>query len=445
MKEIIPLISIQYYCDPCEFGPNKNKKDYDKHLETKNHKLKFDLPLIFNFNCDNCGIHENCDYDYDEHFELNECNISDTKLEENECLFNENDDLIKHSRTKKYQCEKIGCMYESDYLECLQNHINGKFHNKTKEEIKEMRKDISINNLKIGDNHELFIFDLYNEFTDTIFRNVKRIGHIGSNKFDIIVEYKDEIYTRGVQIKSLYNNEIRKCFDLKIPDIYDRQTLIIGVNVKCKIYSLIFVYELENENTRFLSFNPNTKKETLYRKYFYTDINKFKKDLISKTKNSFIINDIRDHMPSECVIEYDSVERIKKKCLEMKLLWKENTTNSNEIDYFINDKKIQHKSSNSMNGTSSYKFNLHRKNGYKNTKPYSILDDIDLFIFEIYNDEYKNNFFIIPMYDMIDNGYISTDMCDGVESMYIPTKDKWKNINYHFAIKYLNRFDLLKN
>lgn len=445
LRSTIPLISLPYYCDPCEFGPCKSKEDYDGHLETKKHKLNFNLPLVFTFNCDVCGIHSDCEYDYNEHFKLEKCIPEENEISLDNSIDKDNSIENELIRTKKYQCKKIGCIYESDIFECLQNHMNGKFHDKTSEEIKEMRKNTSIDNLKLGDKHELFVFDLYNEFIDTIFRNVKRIGHIGSNKFDIMVEYKDEIYMRGVQIKSIFRNEIRNSFELKIPSTYDRQTLIVGVNEKYQIYSLIFVYELEEEKVETISFNPTSIKKLKYENYFYTDIDKFKHDLILKTKESFIIKDIRDHMPPECVIEYDSVERIKIKCLEMKLLWEENSTNSNEIDYFINSKKIQHKSSNCMNGSSSYRFNLHRKNGKNKTKPYSILDDIDFFIFEIYNEEYKNNFFIIPMYDMIDNGYITTDMCDGVETMYIPTKDKWKNLDYHFTIKYLNRFDLLKD
>lgn len=73
-----------------------------------------------------------------------------------------------------------------------------------------------------------------------------------------------------------------------------------------------------------------------------------------------------------------------------------------------------------------------------NKRPYSIDDRVDFFIFEIADEKYQDNFFIIPKKVLIELKYISTANNNGKCGINIPVSS-----DYHWTRLYLNRVDQL--
>lgn len=458
------IITFTYECEPCGYGPVDNLNHFKRHEGTTTHKENLNLDMIFKYNCDSCGVHTDRKDIWNDHCRLighyikNElycqpCNFFalDKEIFSLHCLTEDHiiklktyvkpkRELKKDDKSKKYKCPIEKCKFSTNEKSKLSNHLKTKQHSMSEEEYKKYKSQNSALCIAKGDINELNILNIYKEY-DNLFRSLTRIGQRG-NKFDIIFEFKNELYTRGIQVKSISYDNIRKSYYFGVPDIYEPETLIVGINDKDNIYCLLYVYELQG-STR-VNFYPESKKYTTHAKYFYTNKEKFKNDLIIKSKQSFIIDDIRKYFSKELLLEYESIERFKLKCQELGLEWKENNTNSNEIDFFVNNKKIQHKSSTSSSDNNTYHFNLTKSNGYKKVKPYSNMDQIDYFVFEIANKDYIGNFFIVPINDMIKNEYLKTDKCKGKTSLYIPGKDKWNIKGYHHIPPFVNKFELLK-
>lgn len=116
----------------------------------------------------------------------------------------------------------------------------------------------------------------------------------------------------------------------------------------------------------------------------------------------------------------------------------QNDTLYSVIDVFIDNFKIQCKSSSTKNGK-KYNFTI-RKRLKNKLIPYEISDGIDFFIFQIADEKYKDDMCIIPIKIMVEKGYIKTDKQSGAVCLAIPPKDY---IGDNWIISYWNRFDLL--
>jgi hypothetical protein len=133
------------------------------------------------------------------------------------------------------------------------------------------------------------------------------------------------------------------------------------------------------------------------------------------------------------------MNRLKIKCNNEKFKFKINDTHDSKIDCFINNHKIQCKTTSVKSTNKTYKCTILKSGGSGTLIPYSYKDNIDFFVIEIVG--YNNFFFIIPINDLIHNGYISTESNKGKRCISIinPTlKSK------HWTKQYINRFDLLQ-
>lgn len=141
--------------------------------------------------------------------------------------------------------------------------------------------------------------------------------------------------------------------------------------------------------------------------------------------------------------EIKSLKRLKIKCKELNLNFKRLNSNNLPIDCFINNYNIQCKSSSTKRTENSYVFlfqkNAGKINGNRKFQPYSDKDNIDFFILEIL--DYPNNFYIIPIKELIRKNIIKTDINPGRLKCNFPIPLSQKD---HWSKKYLNNFDQLK-
>lgn len=178
------------------------------------------------------------------------------------------------------------------------------------------------------------------------FENIVHAGNT-ANMFDIFI--KDEDYYRGLQIKTLVHYPADNCYVVKSnQNGYENDTLIIAVsNVKDK-YVLMFYNEMK-EYTRF-STTCNADK-------IYDNLDLFKIKLLEMVRKSTVVTNFNDYLPKPELLEAESINRFENKCDALKIPFKRNTTNSNEIDAFVNNYNVQLKSSKTYKNN-IYKFGL---------------------------------------------------------------------------------------
>jgi hypothetical protein len=338
----------------------------------------------------------------------------------------------------EHYCEK--CDYYTNEEFCWKNHLTGNKHNMEKEEYKNFRREQSKNSTEKGDKLEQYFCEIYRECKDI--EDVKNIGHTG-NKYDIIIKYKDEQKYRAVQSKSL--QILPDEYKIGIGNSkYDDDTLIISSDPDRKFFVIIPFLVIKNRSS---SISISYEKGTKYYPYCYDTVDKFKKALFELSKKSFMIENETDSLTDTQKQEYESLIRLEQKCGELKIEFKSKITNSTTTDCFINNKKIQCKTC-SITTTKLYDFWLGKSGGNKKPKiPYTEIDDIDFFIFEITNDKYMNNFYIIPKLVLIDEGFIKTEKNKGQVNIWIapPDYEGYRSSMTNWTLKYLNRFDYFKN
>lgn len=209
---------------------------------------------------------------------------------------------------------------------------------------------------------------------------------------------------------------------------YKDDTLIIAISNAKDKYALIFFNEMK-EST-YLSATRNTDK-------LYDNLDLFKIKLIEAARKSTIVDDFDNYLSEYNKLESDSMNRFQDQCKILSISFQRNITNSNEIDAFVNYYNVQFKSSTSHKNN-RYTFSLFR-NTRSGRRPYSIDDRVDFFIFEIADEKYQNNFYIIQKKILIELKYISSDD-DGKYVIRIPAPNYNK---YHWTLQFLNRFDQL--
>ena len=331
-----------------------------------------------------------------------------------------------------YNCDK--CDYHSNNNTAFKSHKSTMKHKLSDDEYRKYLSEIGKNNIKIGTEIELFIYNLLvntNEFS--------HIDHTGpsGNLFDIIYVLKCKPdCLMGIQIKKLSKDKSDR---LMINNgNYPDNTLIILINLEEQVYSLFYQYEI-NYSSKF----------TLSKKYdnrVYIDIKKFTEILTYYMYESTVIHKGFDFLNKEInflsstrKIEYNMKNRLEKWLKDKNIIIRYNE-HVNCIDGFItsiNDKKtnikVQLKASNTKH-CNLYKFHMHKG---RDQKPYSTDDNIDYFIYEISNESYDNRFYFISMDYLIKNGYITDDENKGKTSIFIAPfdhKSVTKNTNKHGTV-----------
>lgn len=333
----------------------------------------------------------------------------------------------------EYYCKK--CNYYTNYNNCWNTHLKGNKHLMSTEEYKKYLTERGKKLISKGDELEQFFALMLKECKDI--EKVEILGFTG-NKYDISVKYKDENYFRGIQIKS-FKIKSDNGYDVKLGK-YENDTLIVASNHEHKIF-IMFLYEIAN-NKNSITFtygNGNT-----YNKYIYDNMNKFKEELFINVKKSTILKNHTDSLTKEQKQEYESLERFNNVCNKYGLKYMKNNTNGNEIDCYINNYKIQHKSSTQLKNK-LIRFNMFTGSTRRNSdRPYSENVDVNFFIFECVLKKYQNIFYIIPKEVLIKQKILKTSENKGQTYILLPLNDYTSHTSAtHWGLQYINKFELL--
>lgn len=342
-----------------------------------------------------------------------------------------------HENIKLYECEK--CDYKTENKSNFVRHLKSNKHNLSEKELKEK-------NTKTGQKNQID-----SEINEKNFMKIlesigfEKVIHSGfnGNKFDFFIKFKEEDFYRGIQFKTLrkssnisYSAHIEtKGKNWKYSEgKYPGDTLILFATPEMDIFSLIFYHELKRKIT--YTFRIDDKN-------YYNNLEIFRKEVYEKSKKSVVTSkNINEYILSKPQItEANSIERFIKRFetdLNFKSFKKANS-NNNSYDAIVNNLNCQFKASSNKQDL-KYHFGLYTQLQGENT-PYSINDNIDVFIFEIVEEKYKNNFFIIPIRILKGFHFISDETEKGKININLPPPDYRKEENW--ALKFLNRFDLL--
>lgn len=323
---------------------------------------------------------------------------------------------------------------------CLM-HKNGTEPNsperiKEKEKLLETQKKNGRETGNVGNSTELWVLEKLN-ILDNIY-DVENIG-FSSSIYDIIYKLNNENESRGIQVKTLSKStkKLNSYFFANKNTNYGESILFIGVTKDRSKFVLGYYKDFKDKERHSFNFS-NTDPNYRYKKNIFTDYNLFIENLrimLSKTD----ICEIENIKSKWIKREAESLDRLSKKCNNFSLTYGRVKDARSPIDCIINNYNIQHKSSENSN-SNTYQFNLCKSDGGQKKQAYSDKDGIDFFVFEII--PFKNNFYIVPIKEFFERGYIRTDNSKGKVGFCIPcpkkaNRDNWIN-------KYLNYFDLLK-
>jgi len=332
-----------------------------------------------------------------------------------------------NNRTKKNKNSK--CLKCSTELKRIHNidDVNKKIYN---------YKPV-INTTLIGDESEIYILNLL--LNKNIYKDVKRLGNMGSNADISITHFDDTInYIQIKTITKILNNKDSYYYtnDHKYPD----NMLIVMLNKSKDRFALEFH---SNIKVKRLSLSYDYKKSK-YKDIMFTDLNIFFKKLIELIPMSTRINNIYSCISKEIA----SLYRFEKFCKTNNIDYKRNITNGNTIDGTINNFNFQEKFiSKNYKNRLTYMITSSKSAGRLNNKnikrPYSE-NDFDYIIIEIGGtisspNKYLNNFCIIPKNILIEQNILQTDTCKGKKKFYICapdckkphwSKNLWNNISF---------------
>lgn len=383
--------------------------------------------------CIICNIITKSKYDYERH-----CKTKGHILHEVE---NTGFELTKELIMElfKYYCEK--CNYYTNDDLSWNTHTDGNKHLMSNKEHKKFIKESTKYSIDKGDNLEEYFVKLYKECKDI--EDVQRIGQLGG-KYDIKIKYQDENYYRGIQCKTIKIKPDEYRIGVGTAK-YKDDTLIICSDDKRNFF-IMFPY---NVIKHLKSNNVSVKYEQgmKYYPYCYPTLDQFKVELFKLSKTSTIMKNETDSLTIYQKSEYDMLKRLNIKSENYGLKYEDRKSNGNKYDCIINNKKIQCKTSISID-KHLYIFALTKSGGNNKPRiPYNENDDIDYFIFEIAIDKYFNYFYIIPKSKLIELEYINTDKCKGKVSVGLAPFDykEYRKSLTHWSLEYINRFDLLDN
>jgi hypothetical protein len=339
----------------------------------------------------------------------------------------------------KYICVK--CNYYSNDRSAFKRHELTKSHvgfgvittQEEKEKTAAIRSKRGRDAISTGNETEAYIIQLLQGLT--IVEKVINCGHTGST-FDVMVQLIGESDMRGIQIKTLTQGNKRFLINGHY-NKYHPDLLILGVNQPKTHYVALYFKEITSE-----SGTVNFCQNGQYGKYLYDNLNTFETDLIVKLRSAIVVDSemYRLSMNLKQLQECESIERITKRCKVEKLDFEPKITNSDEIDFKIQGLNCQLKTS-TCRKSNLFQFNLMHT---RKQKPYSVDDNVDIFVFEIATLEYQNYFYIIPKATLIKRGFIHDKIQPGKTGIYLPTPNTdFSNVAIsHWSVKYLNTFHI---
>lgn len=242
---------------------------------------------------------------------------------------------------------------------------------------------------------------------------------------DIIVMMNEKMYS--IQCKTLTFKGKRISVSIGQNKDYPDNLLIVAINNDKDKFTYFFGKDIKGKNKLRLT----ASKERII-----NNKENFINEIINLISQSFIIENIVDHLTENGKKEYLMKQRLKSKCKELNLIYRKHKNNIDTIDCFINNIPCQLKYSSRKN-YNQYDLSCCKSGGEK-LIPYSIDDDFKIYIGEI--AEYQNQFFIIAKEDLIKYGYIQTNEQEGKVCICIPIPNN-KDHRFHYC---WNNYDLLR-
>jgi len=334
---------------------------------------------------------------------------------------------------KDKRCEYKNCKKakQNDSTYCVK-HVDGEeVVKKTDDKYRNDQKDST----KKGDETEDFVCEILSQINGI--NNIQKIGHSGSI-YDVLYNYKNQTKKRALQVKTMSVISNRpNSFLYRIHNSTEPETLVVGVSLDRKSFSLIFRKDAPESGNLFLTFSESGRNVGKYTSNKFTDIKKFKKQLSIMLRES-VFYDENKSLYSCIQKEQDSLERLRIKATENNVIYEDAKTRASRFDCFINGFSIQHKYA-KIKKCQSVDITIAKSGkstkGKKTTIPYSVADKIDFFVFEV--KEQIGNFYIIPS-KVLEEKYLSDKNGNGggksITFSINPKRNRF--------IEYYNAFDL---
>jgi len=202
-------------------------------------------------------------------------------------------------------------------------------------------------------------------------------------------------------------------------DVYRDDLLITSINPDINMYVLFFYKDIKSKGSA-----PYLSKELLKTVKLYKNIEEFKERLVEYMRKSTEIKDETDGLTENQISELKMTNRLIKWCDDRDMEYIPNENGGTAIDGFLQINgliyRVQLKSSSSITDK-LFNFHLHRRRS--EICPYSVEDNVEIFVFEISTEKYQGDFYIIPVSKLIERGYIKTDAQKGKIQIGLASRD----------------------
>ena len=264
----------------------------------------------------------------------------------------------------------------------LKHRIEIVFTQEEREAIKENQRQEGKYMDEIGKQCEEFIRDLL--LSTNRFLDVEILGYMnGSADLQILLRSNE---VRYIQIKRLTRSGAKypNQYQSRPVNQYEDNMLVVLVNIENEKYVIGHAKDFKNgaKSTLCITLNCSRSK-------YVSNICKNLDDLVSRMIDMIPASSCINHLSKSNQKEFDMRSRLEEYCRNNNLEYKNNVTNNNTIDCYINGRSCQLKFRSSPNVSSRsicYKIGVHkyggRLNGVRQYIPYS-KDDFDYFIVEV--------------------------------------------------------------
>lgn len=256
-----------------------------------------------------------------------------------------------------------------------------------------------------GEINEQYVYDLLKKHPKV--DDIQLIGYFGGFG-DIRIKLKGYNNYKLLQVKTLVKKlvEPQVAFYISNKQYYPDELLIAMINNDHDHFAIEFAGNFKEQNPCF-TFNCTDSK---YKDIMFTDKNIFIKTIIANINDSVTNLKIEDQLTECQKKEYFMRQRLKLFCENHDMSYRDNITNSNTIDCYINDIPIQLKYTGSKpKNTKVYLIRCHKTAGIIDKKcipkPYHINDGFEYIIVELYT--YHNQFCILPKKELHKLGTIA--------------------------------------
>lgn len=239
------------------------------------------------------------------------------------------------SSGRKYKWLCIKLLPHPEYSCSLYNRLRGTGCSICQ---KELSKSNGYKTAEIGEKTERYTVDLFK----SMFPKVENIGHT-KDICDILVDIGDGI-SRTVQVKTLSEPRgvlLYSHMDAVRPNKtkYPANMLMVGININRNFYTAFLAGDV---TVNAVDFNFNRGGKSKYNKYRFTDIQDFKRELLRLVPLTGNYYDIVNPVSSSThMLENKMRNNLRVVCTEKGFMYRDNTTDYDEVDCFINDLAVQ--------------------------------------------------------------------------------------------------------